>query len=93
MSIETVAVALVLFLLALDFCWPEPVLFWPEPVRVLQAAPAHSRPERIRAVCCRCGNDLGWEIDKDESVLAPPICVGRNWVVCENRRRISNLEE
>ena len=88
MSIETVAVALVLFLLA---SWLHQVRF--HQVRVLQAAPAHSRPQRIRAVCCRCGNDLGWEIDKDESVLAPPICVGRNWVVCENRRRISNLEE
>jgi hypothetical protein len=93
MSIEVavVAVAVLLFLLVLDLV--EIVTNTVTPVRVHQAAPAHSRPERIRAVCCRCGNDLGWDIDIDESVLAPPICFGRNSAACESRRRIQNPEE
>jgi hypothetical protein len=88
MSIETVVIAFLLFLLV---SYITPVR--PEPVRVHQAAPVHFRPQRVRAVCYLCGNDLGWDIDKEENVLEPPVCFGIHSVACENRRQIQNTEE
>jgi hypothetical protein len=87
-AIETVVIAFSVFVLV---SYITPVR--PEPVRVYQAAPAHFRPERVRAVCCLCGKILDWDIDKEESVWVPPVCFGRNLVAFENRRRIQNTEE